>query len=311
MKELNASKKKLIDEKEKFLTTVKDRIAQLDQETRQAVKEKDIAIDEMTKMSKQMVVVSNEREKLKEKIAKLKNRRNVDLNQKICKNCSKEYLENENYNWSCRTHRSEFGGEMWWCCGKTSKDAPGCKFSKHETKDEEEEEKEDEGGYAKNRRIKCICCKEVGHLARDCKREPNIRTDMSPEEELERIDQFKEFKRLNGDTFVFTQKLFENILVAKEREGSTNRGEVKSDPFQKKGAMEFDDYNYIGLNQMIQRMQEQSSLVQDEQDMTAKMLKMGAYAQGAKPEDELEEEQKKERQAIGFNRKDAAKIQNA
>ena len=28
------------------------------------------------------------------------------------------YLDSENYNWSCRTHTSEFGGEMWWCCGK-------------------------------------------------------------------------------------------------------------------------------------------------------------------------------------------------
>jgi hypothetical protein len=28
---------------------------------------------------------------------------------------------------------------MWWCCGKTIKEALGCKFRKHETKDDEEE----------------------------------------------------------------------------------------------------------------------------------------------------------------------------
>ncbi len=39
------------------------------------------------------------------KIMKLRKRRNIDFNQKICKNCGKEYLENDNYNWSCRTHR--------------------------------------------------------------------------------------------------------------------------------------------------------------------------------------------------------------
>jgi hypothetical protein len=39
-------------------------------------------------------------------------------------------MESENFNWSCRTHQSEFGGEMWWCCGKIGKDAIGCKFSK-------------------------------------------------------------------------------------------------------------------------------------------------------------------------------------
>jgi hypothetical protein len=31
---------------------------------------------------------------------------------------------------------------MWWCCGKTSKDAPGCKFSKHESKEDEDEDLE-------------------------------------------------------------------------------------------------------------------------------------------------------------------------
>ena len=72
---------------------------------------------------------------------KLKNRRNVDLEQKICRNCGKEYPASENFNWSCRTHRSDWGGEMWWCCGKTKKEAPGCKFAKHETRDDEEDEK--------------------------------------------------------------------------------------------------------------------------------------------------------------------------
>ena len=46
-----------------------------------------------------------EREKIKQKIIKMKKRRNVDFNQKICKKCGKEYLETENFNWSCRTHR--------------------------------------------------------------------------------------------------------------------------------------------------------------------------------------------------------------
>jgi hypothetical protein len=28
---------------------------------------------------------------------------------------------------------------MWWCCGKREKDQPGCKFGKHESKDDEED----------------------------------------------------------------------------------------------------------------------------------------------------------------------------
>ena len=31
---------------------------------------------------------------------------------------------------------------MWWCCGKTSKEAPGCKYGKHESKDDEDDEKD-------------------------------------------------------------------------------------------------------------------------------------------------------------------------
>ena len=50
---------------------------------------------------------------------------------KTCKLCGTDYLESENFNWSCRTHKSEYSGEIWWCCGKTNKDAQGCKFEKH------------------------------------------------------------------------------------------------------------------------------------------------------------------------------------
>lgn len=38
---------------------------------------------------------------------------------KMCKKCNKEYKETENFSWKCRTHWSEFGGELWWCCGKS------------------------------------------------------------------------------------------------------------------------------------------------------------------------------------------------
>ena len=70
---------------------------------------------------------------------KMKNRRGkIDLGIKLCKMCTREYHEKENFNWSCKTHKSEYGGEMWWCCGKKGKDSPGCKFSKHECKDDED-----------------------------------------------------------------------------------------------------------------------------------------------------------------------------
>ena len=57
---------------------------------------------------------------------------------RICKTCNKEYRDQENYNWSCRVHQSDWGGEMWWCCGKREKDAPGCKFRKHTWKNDQD-----------------------------------------------------------------------------------------------------------------------------------------------------------------------------
>jgi hypothetical protein len=79
-----------------------------------------------------------ERDKMKMQIIRLKLRKGKGDNQsKTCKNCTKEYNEKENFNWSCRTHQSDWGGEVWWCCGKRGIEQPGCKFSKHKSKEEE------------------------------------------------------------------------------------------------------------------------------------------------------------------------------
>ena len=75
---------------------------------------------------------------LKIKLKKVIQRKgNFETSAKTCKSCNKDYFEKENFNWSCRVHASDFGGEMWWCCGKNGKDQPGCKFSKHASKEDE------------------------------------------------------------------------------------------------------------------------------------------------------------------------------
>lgn len=95
------------------------------------------------KQEKQIKVVIDEREKLKVRIIKLAARKGTGKEGiKTCKNCTKEYNEKENFNWSCRMHQSDWGGEMWWCCGKRGKDQPGCRYSKHESKDDEIDEDE-------------------------------------------------------------------------------------------------------------------------------------------------------------------------
>ena len=70
---------------------------------------------------------------------------------------------------------------MWWCCGKTTKEANGCKIGKHESKDDEEDEAADpnakEESQKNQKNVRCLCCKEVGHKTTDCPREPNLRTN--------------------------------------------------------------------------------------------------------------------------------------
>jgi len=104
---------------------------------------------------------------MKARIVKLKSRKGkVDQGIRACKACGKEFHEKENFNWSCRTHRSDFGGEVWWCCGRRGKDQPGCKFAKHEGKDDEEEDEEAGEDKGKNKQLKymrCNCCREFGH----------------------------------------------------------------------------------------------------------------------------------------------------
>ena len=78
------------------------------------------------------------------------------VNVKYCKGCKKEYSETENFNWSCIVHRGEWGGDIWWCCGKTHKGAIGCKYQKHQSK-EEAEELEEAKKEATNS-LKMTCC---------------------------------------------------------------------------------------------------------------------------------------------------------
>lgn len=69
----------------------------------------------------------------------------------MCKNCKKEYKDNENFSWKCRTHRSEYNKEddLWWCCLKKGMDNKGCKLQKHECLEDEEDEDMEEVHKAK------------------------------------------------------------------------------------------------------------------------------------------------------------------
>jgi hypothetical protein len=99
-------------------------------------------------------------------------RTNRKYQELICKRCNKEFIEENNFNWSCTSHTSEFSGEIYWCCGAKSKQSTGCQKRKHEAKTEEEEAE-----VLKNEEAVevwfCACCRKGGHSAKDCPSDPN------------------------------------------------------------------------------------------------------------------------------------------
>lgn len=141
---------------------------------------------------------------------------------------------------------------MWWCCGKTTKDAPGCKYSKHYCKEDEDEVEGGENGTSngqaaenngKKTNIRCLCCKEKGHTVDECLRDPNIRTQQDVFQEEKRIAKSKSFRKLLSDSLGMTSKLFKGLI---RRQAGSN----ELNPFSK-GAMCFDDYSYKYFNEHV------------------------------------------------------------
>lgn len=94
----------------------------------------------------------------------------------MCKYCKQEFFEDENFNWSCCSHPSEWGGTMYWCCGAKEKSRIGCFKRKHEEENNEEEEENLQVlEYNKEKLIVKFCsgCKKPGHYSSECEKDPN------------------------------------------------------------------------------------------------------------------------------------------
>lgn len=140
---------------------------------------------------------------------------------------------------------------MWWCCGKTSKEAIGCKYQKHESKDDAESENEADDGEKKtkiDRNLRCNCCREFGHAVTNCPRDPNLKTTQVNmyDNELQRVMKIKDFRKLYSDTVLQTTRFLKKsvaIPIKVDDEGKPHEAPVVNHPFMR-GVMQFDDYNY-------------------------------------------------------------------
>lgn len=64
----------------------------------------------------------------------------------------------------------------------------------------------------KKKNVRCYCCKEKGHAASECPRDPNMKTAKDANEEIGRIVRAKGFRKLLSDSLQVTSKFFKGLL---------------------------------------------------------------------------------------------------
>mmetsp|Transcript_11619 Transcript_11619/g.17612 ORF Transcript_11619/g.17612 Transcript_11619/m.17612 type:complete len:81 (-) Transcript_11619:556-798(-) len=80
-----------------------------------------------------------------------------------------------------------------------------------------------------------MCCKEFGHTAEECPKDPNYRSAFNIIEEDDRIENMQDSKKLNQDAGVLTMRMLTEL--------SKNKVKLKG-----KDMMSFDDYQYSNVN---------------------------------------------------------------
>ena len=132
-----------------------------------------------------------------------------EVEERICKHCFKSYKDPENFNWSCKRHSSPYSENVYFCCGKTNKDAPGCVTSKHEAKDDINFSEDSDKQV-----VYCSSCKTNGHFHYECPKDPNVRSTFTPGDELHRISkrwQMKERTELTNHQFTLQKRMMELV----------------------------------------------------------------------------------------------------
>ena len=123
---------------------------------------------------------------------------------------------------------------MWWCCGKTNKDAPGCKFSKHIHKEDDDADDDQEAKEKCKASIlkstRCQCCKELGHTIETCYRDPNLKTKEEVDVDIKRIQTIKDNRKLFADSSVLTTHFLKKLSkVPKLDEAMLNPNKTNED----------------------------------------------------------------------------------
>lgn len=188
-RELVRMKDEYMERKERFQKVTIDKVKMLQKEISSLLEEREKLQLYCTEIEKKLSEASEELRLMRTRSKKSKVLRS-ESQEKFCAMCFQVYNEQENFNWSCKTHKSKLCNDRYWCCNGIGKDAPGCLLSKHIT-NEELLEQEEKGEVIKY----CIGCKEVGHSINACPKDPNIQTNVIPHEEIQRLKTISVFKK--------------------------------------------------------------------------------------------------------------------
>lgn len=203
--------------KEKMQKLAVERIKNLQKEVGQLREERDKLVESYEETKKRLCEATEELKTIKSRQKKSKVVKSSG-DEKFCVVCFQVYTESSNFNWSCRTHKSQFNENRYWCCNSEGKNAPGCIFSKH-TANEELLELEEE-----QRQVKfCSGCKETGHSIQECYKDPNVQTRVSISGEMERLKILAGIKKKNMNFGAELQERAIELVKSSQNHENFNR----------------------------------------------------------------------------------------
>lgn len=232
--ELASFRLEAFSNKQRLARMMRDKLVFMQQSLKLVEDERDRLKLQVQQQDKHIFDLSEQFAKLRERLKQMKQRRKAhgEEEERICRKCLRVYEDSENYNWSCRTHQSDFSGEIWWCCGKPGRDAPGCRVEKHESKEEDEgdsaDKKEQEALRLAMKR--CPSCKGYGHLPQECPKDPNFRSQCDLIEEMARLGKLVGIKHKHALPSPEMSAFALHVLGMRSQQNQFNDPRVASSP---------------------------------------------------------------------------------
>lgn len=136
---------------------------------------------------------------------------------------------------------------MYWCCGSTKKESPGCLKTKHASKDDEEFHTAD---HPVKPRETCTGCKISGHSSHSCPKDPNPNSfsDLKTEA-IKARNSVRRRTRIGQLNFDTSNKL---INVLRKRNKSANKENSFRDISSLRNHLTVDSsYNKISIDEVV------------------------------------------------------------